>query len=146
MDNTVHGILVHPDLAPEWVSFSADSITAMRRILDCQWVERVTTPIPGVSMWIDEEGALTPDTPVNPRCSGILYPGRIVGPGLLTGIDPTGEMVNLTPQQISALAGRGITVRPRPGLRADVQWLTDEEHRQLTARVAERIQVEGAES
>ena len=121
MDDTVHGILVHPDLAPEWVSFSADSITAMRRILDCQWVERVTTPIPGVSMWIDEEGALTPDTPVNERCSGILYPGRIVGPALLTGINGVGEMVTLSLQQVSTLAGRGITVRPRPGLRAQAE-------------------------
>ncbi|MDO5068392.1 MAG: hypothetical protein Q4D96_14030 [Propionibacteriaceae bacterium] len=141
MDNSVHGILVHPglDQAPEWVTFAADSLPAMRRILDCQWVERVTTPIPGISMWVDEEGALDPDAAHNAHCSAILYPGRIVGPALLTGITPIGEVASLNAQQVAALASRGITVQPRPSHRADLQWLSEEEIVGLTGRVRRRI-------
>ncbi|MDO5091801.1 MAG: hypothetical protein Q4D79_00005, partial [Propionibacteriaceae bacterium] len=141
MDNSVHGILVHPDLdhAPEWVTFVADSLPAMRRILGCQWVERVTTPIPGVSMWIGEEDALSPDATYNAHCSAILYPGRIVGPALLTSITPIGEMTSLNPQQVAALDSRGITVQPRPSHHADLQWMSAEETAELIDYVRRRI-------
>lgn len=137
----IHAILVHPDLgqAPEWVTFAAEDLSGMRRILGCQWVERVTTPIPGVSMWINEEGALDPDAIHNAHCSAILYPGCIVGPALLTGITPIGEVASLNAQQVAALAGRGITVQPRPSHRADLQWLSEEEIVGLTGRVRRRI-------
>ncbi|RRD03196.1 DUF3846 domain-containing protein [Arachnia propionica] len=137
----IHAILVHPDLeqAPEWVTFAAEDLSGMRRILGCQWVERVTTPIPGVSMWVDEEGALDPEGIHNAHCSAILYPGRIVGPALLTGITPIGEVASLNAQQVAALAGRGITVQPRPSHRADLQWLSEEEIVGLTGRVRRRI-------
>lgn len=145
MDDTVHAILVHPSLdhAPEWMSFKTDCLPAMRRILGCQWIERVPTPIPGVSMWIDEEGALNPDATHNVHCSAILYPGRIMGPALLTGILPTGGMTSINAQQHAALGSRGITVQPRPSHHADLQWVTEQETAEMIARVRERIAKRG---
>ena len=98
---TITALLVPAGLTGEirQVELPADSLEDMRRLIGCQWIEGVRTPIEGVRMWVDEEGRVT-DQPLNGRASGALYPGGIHGNALLTGITEWGAQRSLTESQL----------------------------------------------
>ena len=52
--------------------------------IGAQWIERVRTPWPSVSVYVDEEG-LSLGKPANEHLSGVLYPGVLAGDALLVG-------------------------------------------------------------
>lgn len=78
--------------------------TAMARQIGSRYIERVRTPLPGVVMVVDEEGALREDRGLNIAVTGRLYPGRIFGSVLIVGeaMTPDGGLgfVDLTDEQV----------------------------------------------
>lgn len=77
--------------------------TAMARQIDSRYIERVRTPLPGIVMVVDEEGALREDRGLNIAVTGHLYPGRIFGSVLIVGeaMTPGGlDFVDLTDEQL----------------------------------------------
>ena len=62
-----------------------DNTRDMAKLIGCQWIELVRTPIENVVMIVNEEGRLE-DKRLNMLAS-TLYPGPIVGDVLLLGLE-----------------------------------------------------------
>ena len=62
-----------------------DNTRDMAKLIGCQWIELVRTPIENVAMIVNEEGLLA-DKRLNMLAS-TLYPGPIVGDVLLLGLE-----------------------------------------------------------
>lgn len=78
-----------------------DNTRAMAKLIGCQWIELVRTPIENVAMIINEEGLLE-DKRLNMLAS-TLYPGPIVGDVLLLGLEGPAT-ASLTEYALDALA------------------------------------------
>lgn len=95
------------------VEVQAADYRTMARTIGADYIEHVRTPLAGIAMLVDEEGALKTSREVNIPVSGILYRGRVFGDVLIFG-------------EVDGPEGR------------DVAHLTDED----LARVCERLGVE----
>lgn len=62
-----------------------DNTRDMAKLIGCQWIELVRTPIENVAMIVNEEGLLE-DKRLNMLAS-TLYPGPIMGDVLLLGLE-----------------------------------------------------------
>lgn len=89
-DQPVRHIQVHPG-----------DTRAMAKLIGCQWIELVRTPIENVAMIINEEGLLE-DKRLNMLAS-TLYPGPIMGDVLLLGLEGPATTA-LTEQALAVLA------------------------------------------
>lgn len=78
-----------------------DNTRDMAKLIGCQWVELVHTPIENVAMIVNEEGRLG-DKRLNMLAS-TLYPGPIVGDVLLLGLEGSAT-TSLTEYALDALA------------------------------------------
>lgn len=78
-----------------------DNTRDMAKLIDCQWIELVRTPIENVAMIINEEGLLE-DKRLNMLAS-TLYPGPIMGDVLLLGLEGPATTA-LTEQALAVLA------------------------------------------
>ena len=78
-----------------------DDTRAMAKLIGCQWIELVRTPIENVAMIINEEGLLE-DKRLNMLAS-TLYPGPIMGDVLLLGLEGPATTA-LTEQALAVLA------------------------------------------
>ena len=78
-----------------------DNTRDMAKLIGCQWIELVHTPIESVAMIINEEGLLG-DKRLNMLAS-TLYPGPIVGDVLLLGLERPAT-TSLTEYALDALA------------------------------------------
>lgn len=78
-----------------------DNTRDMAKLIGCQWIELVRTPIENVAMIINEEGLLE-DKRLNMLAS-TLYPGPIMGDVLLLGLEGPAT-TSLTEQALDALA------------------------------------------
>lgn len=78
-----------------------DSTRDMAKLIGCQWIELVRTPIENVAMIINEEGLLE-DKRLNMLAS-TLYPGPIMGDVLLLGLEGPAT-ISLTEQALAVLA------------------------------------------
>jgi hypothetical protein len=72
-------------------------LTDLRKRIGCSYIEHVRGP--GCSLWVDEEGALTPRRPSNPRIDALLMRSdgwSIRGDVVITGTaGPEGETGSL---------------------------------------------------
>ena len=89
-DQPVRNIQVRPDNTRD-----------MAKLIGCQWIELVRTPIENVAMIINEEGLLE-DKRLNMLAS-TLYPGPIMGDVLLLGLEGPATTA-LTEYALDALA------------------------------------------
>ena len=96
----LRGVLVAVSGVAELVTV-ADDWRALAAQVDAQYIESVSTPIPGVVMIVDEDG-IARDQPLNARVTGLLYPGFIYGPALLVAVDGP-EFASLTAAQLEVL-------------------------------------------
>ena len=78
-----------------------DNTRDMAKLIGCQYVELVLTPIENVAMIVNEEGLLA-DKRLNMLAS-TLYPGPIVGDVLLLGLEGPAT-ASLTEYALDALA------------------------------------------
>ena len=78
-----------------------DNTRDMAKLIGCQWIELVRTPIENVAMIINEEGRLE-DRRLNMLAS-TLYPGPIMGDVLLLGLEGPATTA-LTEQDLAVLA------------------------------------------
>lgn len=78
-----------------------DNTRDMAKLIGCQWIELVRTPIENVAMIINEEGLLE-DKRLNMLAS-TLYPGPIMGDVLLLGLEGPATTA-LTEYALDALA------------------------------------------
>lgn len=78
-----------------------DNTRDMAKLIGCQWIELVRTPIESVAMIVNEEGRLG-DKRLNMLAS-TLYPGPIVGDVLLLGLEGSAT-TSLTEYALDALA------------------------------------------
>ena len=78
-----------------------DNTRDMAKLIGCQWIELVRTPIENVAMIINEEGLLG-DKRLNMLAS-TLYPGPIMGDVLLLGLEGPAT-ATLTEQALAVLA------------------------------------------
>ena len=78
-----------------------DNTRDMAKLIGCQWIELVRTPIENVAMIINEEGLLE-DKRLNMLAS-TLYPGPIMGDVLLLGLEGPATTA-LTEQALAVLA------------------------------------------
>lgn len=78
-----------------------DNTRDMAKLIGCQWIELVRTPIESVAMIVNEEGRLG-DKRLNMLAS-TLYPGPIVGDVLLLGLEGPAT-TSLTEYALDALA------------------------------------------
>lgn len=78
-----------------------DNTRDMAKLIGCQWIELVRTPIENVAMIINEEGLLE-DKRLNMLAS-TLYPGPIMGDVLLLGLEGPAT-TSLTEQALAMLA------------------------------------------
>lgn len=72
-----------------------DDWRAMARIIGCEYVERVRTPIENLVIYCDEEFLLKSPIPEPNRVGFVLYPGPIHGNVLLCKERWDGEIVDL---------------------------------------------------
>ena len=78
-----------------------DNTRDMAKLIGCQWIELVRTPIENVAMIINEEGLLE-DKRLNMLAS-TLYPGPIMGDVLLLDLEGPAT-TSLTEQALAVLA------------------------------------------
>ena len=78
-----------------------DNTRDMAKLIGCQWIELVRTPIENVAMIVNEEGLLE-DKRLNMLAS-TLYPGPIMGDVLLLGLEGPATTA-LTEYALDALA------------------------------------------
>lgn len=83
------------------IQFRPDNTRDMAKLIGCQWIELVRTPIENVVMIINEEGRLE-DKRLNMLAS-TLYPGPIMGDVLLLGLEGPATTA-LTEQALAVLA------------------------------------------
>lgn len=83
---------------------------AMARVIGCEYVERVRTPIENLVIYCDEEFLLKSPVPEPNRVGFVLYPGPIHGNVLLCKEGKYGQIVNLnqfTVDQLCRLLDHG---------------------------------------
>ena len=83
------------------IQIRPDNTRDMAKLISCQWIELVRTPIENVAMIINEEGLLE-DKRLNMLAS-TLYPGPIMGDVLLLGLEGPATTA-LTEQALAVLA------------------------------------------
>lgn len=83
------------------IQIRPDNTRDMAKLISCQWIELVRTPIENVAMIINEEGLLE-DKRLNMLAS-TLYPGPIMGDVLLLGLEGPATTA-LTEQDLAVLA------------------------------------------
>ena len=83
------------------IQIRPDNTRDMAKLISCQWIELVRTPIENVAMIINEEGLLE-DKRLNMLAS-TLYPGPIMGDVLLLGLEGPAATA-LTEQALAVLA------------------------------------------
>lgn len=80
--NTIRALRIPARGAITLIDLPAGGYQAMARAINADYIEHVRTPLPGIAMLIDEEGALKHDREVN-IAAVALYPGRIFGDVLI---------------------------------------------------------------
>lgn len=81
--NTIRALRIPARGAITLVDLPAGGYQAMARAIDADYIEHVRTPLPGIAMLVDEEGALKARPEVNIAVSGVLYRGRVFGDVLI---------------------------------------------------------------
>ena len=76
---------------------------AMARVIGCEYVERVRTPIKNLVIYCDEEFLLKSPIPEPNRVGFVLYPGPIHGNVLLCKERWDGELVDISPYTMAQL-------------------------------------------
>lgn len=77
---------------------------AMARVIGCEYVERVRTPIENLVIYCDEEFLLKSPIPEPNRVGFVLYPGPIHGNVLLCKERWDGELVDLSQFAVNQLS------------------------------------------
>lgn len=91
-----------PNRPIQHVRIRPDNTLDMAKLIGCQWIEVVRTPLEDVIMIVNEVGRLEGDR-LNPHASNHLYPGPIMGDVLLFGtVGPA--TTSLSEQALDALA------------------------------------------
>ena len=100
----VTGLLVRVDGRAEVLSVPADW-RELNAIIGASWGEVVRTILPGVLLWVDDEGRLA-HKPANAGISHRLYPAVITGDVFIVGETNDGEsdVASLTEPQLAELA------------------------------------------
>lgn len=81
-----------------------DDWRAMAKVIGCEYVERVRTPIKNLVIYCDEEFLLKTPIPEPNRVGFVLYPGPIHGNVLLCKERWDGELVDLSPYTLVQLS------------------------------------------
>lgn len=112
MTGRIRGVLVHTDGRAEVLTVPADW-RELNAVIGASWGQAVRTCLPGVLLWVDEEGRLN-GRPVNRSLSHRLYLGVIAGTVLIVGEtgEPESDVASLTDQQIAELEAWLIITEP----------------------------------
>ena len=113
----VSGLLLLPNGTRKDVTCDAGSFDDLRQHVDFQWFDVVRTENPEVSVFVDDEGLLKEDNPIN-IWSIVLLPEfgiaqPLVGPVFLFGgTNDVGEMLSLSQDVLDKIPS---TLRPAAG-------------------------------
>ncbi len=105
-----------PREGPVYNGAEALSNVDIRKVVGCEWLEQVTTTVPGVVMMVDEVGKLLPRPKAHNELASRLYHGweplridDIRGTAVLFALRPCNELGELdlyplSPAQLAAVA------------------------------------------
>jgi hypothetical protein len=90
MSTNVTGVRVGTDGAATRIDLGPDTTEGLRRHIDCRWFDRVRL-MPGLEMWVDDEGLCVSEPVINPTataiCEAFDYPGPIAGNAVFVSSD-----------------------------------------------------------
>lgn len=114
MTATITGLLVKVTGRAEVLTVPSDW-RELNAVIGAAWGEVVRTILPGVLLWVDDEGRLA-HKPANAGVTHRLYPGVIAGDAFIVGQtdDSEADVASLTDRQLAELAA-WFTFRPASG-------------------------------